>query len=216
MRCMSTLIVSVMMAIGILAIVSGPAYAADPAGTSFLNRAITHSAPLLDAKFGCKVVKDKLVCGKDLNDGDGDGSEKHKKKGEETQGEEGEGTQGERSCPPGYVVLDKPNKYGAFCEPKEGLPETPKEKAACQFPGQVGDDCHCPPGTEFGGYKGCIVVRMKYCRKRTDYAGMTTEDFISAFENGCNNAGHAAISSCTSLGTPGGVFQCCCEYDKKD
>ena len=23
---------------------------------------------------------------------------------------------GERSCPPGYIVLDKPNKYGAFCE----------------------------------------------------------------------------------------------------
>jgi hypothetical protein len=29
---------------------------------------------------------------------------------------------GERSCPPGYVVLDKPNKCGAFCEPKEGDP----------------------------------------------------------------------------------------------
>ena len=83
-----------------------------------------------------------------------------------TEGEKGDGTQGERSCPPGYVVLDKPNRYGAFCEPKEGLPETPEEKLACQFPGQVGDDCHCPPGTEFAGYKGCIVVRMKYCRKR--------------------------------------------------
>jgi hypothetical protein len=23
-------------------------------------------------------------------------------------------TQGEHSCPPGYVVLDKPNKYGAY------------------------------------------------------------------------------------------------------
>jgi hypothetical protein len=36
-------------------------------------------------------------------------------------------TQGERSCPPGYVVLDKPNKYGAYCElaPKE--PPAPKE-----------------------------------------------------------------------------------------
>ena len=26
-----------------------------------------------------------------------------------------------RACPPGYVVLDKPNKYGAFCEPREGF-----------------------------------------------------------------------------------------------
>ena len=35
--------------------------------------------------------------------------------------------QGEHSCPPGYMVLDKPNKYGAYCElvPKE--PPAPKE-----------------------------------------------------------------------------------------
>ena len=59
------------------------------------------------------------------------------------------------ACPPGYVVLEKKNKYGAFCEPKEGFPEKPKE-VWCQFPGQVGDDCHCPEGTEFLGYKGCI------------------------------------------------------------
>jgi hypothetical protein len=32
---------------------------------------------------------------------------------------------GERTCPVGYVVLDKPNKYGAFCEPKEGFPTMP-------------------------------------------------------------------------------------------
>ncbi|TIW51658.1 MAG: hypothetical protein E5V54_32905 [Mesorhizobium sp.] len=32
------------------------------------------------------------------------------------------GSQGERSCPPGYVVLREKNKYGAFCEPKEGFP----------------------------------------------------------------------------------------------
>jgi hypothetical protein len=214
-----------MMAVGILAIASRPAHAADSARTSFLNPAISHSAPLLDAEFGCKVVKDKLVCGKDVNDGDG--SKKHKKKNEGTQGEKGDGTQGtqgekgdgtqgERSCPPGYVVLDKPNKYGAFCEPKEGLPETPKEKLACQFPGQVGDDCHCPPGTEFAGYKGCIVVRMKYCRKRTDLPGATLEDFMGFFELNCNTAGHNATSACTSLGTTGGVLQCCCEYDKKD
>jgi hypothetical protein len=31
-------------------------------------------------------------------------------------------TQGERSCPSGYMVLDKPNKYGAYCEL---VPKTP-------------------------------------------------------------------------------------------
>ena len=36
----------------------------------------------------------------------------------------------ERKCPPGYVVLDKPNKYGAFCEKRA---EQPQERA-------------CPPG----------------------------------------------------------------------
>src|SRR4051794_3968449 len=55
------------------------------------------------ASFGCTLSHGKLVCG-DLK------GNKHK------------GSQGERSCPPGYVVLDKPNKYGAFCEPKGGFP----------------------------------------------------------------------------------------------
>ena len=132
MRCTSTLRVSVMMAVGILAIASRPAHAADPARTSFLNPAITHSAPLLDAEFGCKVVKDKLVCGKDVNDGDG--SKKHKKKDEGTQGEKGDGTQGERSCPPGYVVLDKPNKYGAFCEPKEDFLRRQRRRSPASSP----------------------------------------------------------------------------------
>jgi hypothetical protein len=36
---------------------------------------------------------------------------------------------GEHACPAGYVVLDKPNKYGSFCEPKEGFPETPATPA---------------------------------------------------------------------------------------
>jgi hypothetical protein len=69
--------------------------------------------------------------------------------------------QGERSCPSGYVVLDKPNKYGSFCEPKEGLPAPEAEK--CKF-GMIGtppNDCHCPDGTEFAGYKGCIKVATK-------------------------------------------------------
>jgi hypothetical protein len=72
---------------------------------------------------------------------------------------------GERSCPAGYVVLDKPNQYGAFCEPKEGLPKTTPE--ACKF-GMIGTppDCHCPEHMEFAGYKGRVWVNQPkkgYC-----------------------------------------------------
>jgi hypothetical protein len=63
--------------------------------------------------------------------------------------------------PAGYVVLEKPNKYGSFCEPKKGLPNTtpPAEAEKCKF-GMFGtppNDCHCPEGTEFQGYKGCVL-----------------------------------------------------------
>ena len=62
-------------------------------------------------------------------------------------------------CEPGFVVLDKPNQYGACCEAREGLPP-PKtaEPEKCKFPGEVGTppNCSCPPGTEFMGYKGCV------------------------------------------------------------
>jgi hypothetical protein len=53
----------------------------------------------------------------------------------------------------------KPNKYGACCEPKEGLP-APASTEKCKFPGEVGTppNCHCPGGTEFIGYKGCVKV----------------------------------------------------------
>jgi len=65
--------------------------------------------------------------------------------------------QKERACPPGYVVLEKKNQYGAFCEPKEGLPK-PTTTEKCKFPGEVGTppNCTCPPGTEFMGYRGCL------------------------------------------------------------
>ena len=68
----------------------------------------------------------------------------------------------EHSCPAGYVVLDKPNAYGACCEAKEGIPKpAPAEAEQCKF-GMVGtppNDCHCPEGTEFQGYKGCVAKK---------------------------------------------------------
>jgi hypothetical protein len=32
----------------------------------------------------------------------------------------------------------------------------PDEPKKCKFPGEVRPDCHCPKGTEFMGYKGCV------------------------------------------------------------
>ena len=33
------------------------------------------------------------------------------------------GSSDEHACPAGYVILKEKNKYGSFCEPKEGSPE---------------------------------------------------------------------------------------------
>jgi hypothetical protein len=128
------------------------------------------------AAFGCTLNNGQLVCGivnghknKNQNtDGQGDvqmqsqmpcpqggaaGFAKSKKSPCQQGGSQNNdvGSQGARSCPPGYVVLDKPNKYGAFCEPKEGLP-TKVDEASCAQKGLTyiagGDNnaCYCPEG----------------------------------------------------------------------
>jgi hypothetical protein len=63
--------------------------------------------------------------------------------------------QGEVACPPGYVVLDKPNKYGACCEPREGFcpPDRPSGTPPnCCAEGTTFREgacwpTNCPPGT---------------------------------------------------------------------
>ncbi|KUM27579.1 hypothetical protein AU467_16955 [Mesorhizobium loti] len=51
------------------------------------------------------------------------------------------GSEGERSCPPGYVVLREKNKYGAFCEPKEGFPTQADQGGAGPAPAAVKNVC---------------------------------------------------------------------------
>jgi hypothetical protein len=51
------------------------------------------------------------------------------------------GDEGERSCPPGYVVLKEKNKYGAFCEPKEGFPAQADQGGAGPAPAAVQNVC---------------------------------------------------------------------------
>ena len=72
-----------------------------------------------------------------------------------------------RECPPGYRVLDKPNKYGAYCE-EISVPGPPPEKTG-PAPHKVCDadkgevlstsgECVCPNGmTRFGGPNGPCV-----------------------------------------------------------
>jgi len=116
---------------------------------------------VIQAGFGCKMVNGQLVCGKQRNNDDDDDDENQpspkKQKTEKKKKGKGTDSNGERACPPGYVVLDKPNKYGAYCEPKEGFPaKPPAEAEKCKFPGQVGTppNCTCPDGTEFLGLQG--------------------------------------------------------------
>lgn len=67
------------------------------------------STSVIPVGFACKFDHGQLTCGEI----------KGKKK-------KGTGGKGEHACPPGYVVLAKPNKCGSFCEPKEGDPCAPK------------------------------------------------------------------------------------------
>jgi hypothetical protein len=114
--------------------------------------ALLLTAPLpsaLAAGFECGFSNGKLKC--EQTGGNG-----------EAKQDEGMNESGERACPPGYVVLEKANKYGAFCEPREGLPPpAPTQVETCKF-GMIGTppNCDCPAGTDFQGYKGCVPVQV--------------------------------------------------------
>jgi hypothetical protein len=80
------------------------------AATSFL------SAPVVQiASFACKLSHGEIVCS------DHKGNKKKGSGGQDSKTDSG--NEGEHSCPAGYVVLKEKNKYGAWCEPKEGFPE---------------------------------------------------------------------------------------------
>jgi hypothetical protein len=51
------------------------------------------------------------------------------------------------------VVLAEKNKYGAYCEPKEGFPTCPSGMT-----GTPPNDCHCPQGTKLTT-EGCFPLR---------------------------------------------------------
>ena len=122
---------------------------------------------LIQVDSKCRKVDGDLVCGnkkgnknRDDDDGDDDKPKKSKDKGiPKTCGKK-------VNCEAGFVKLEKPNKYGACCEAREGLPPPKQQEAAkCKFPGQINPpNCDCPPGTEFMGYKGCVKEARWCCR----------------------------------------------------
>jgi hypothetical protein len=126
----------------------------------------------LTVGFKCGMVDGKFVCGKkegsskknDDDDDDDDDDDQPKKSKDKVIPK----TCGKKvNCEAGFVKLEKPNKYGACCEAREGLPPPKQQEAEkCQFPGEVGTppNCKCPDGTEFMGYKGCVKkVVQKIC-----------------------------------------------------
>jgi hypothetical protein len=143
------------------------------------------------------------------------GEKKKKKKKRDEDGKDNATGEGERSCPAGYVVLDKPNKYGSYCEPKEGLPEPKKEEpkkeiVTCKF-GTVGTypNCECPAGTEFAGpSRGCIKFTEKsYCTDYTAYGEGVPKGPVS-FVDKCQTQ-YKGKPDCP-LKPP--VYRCCCTY----
>ena len=164
---------------------------------------------VVQTDFKCRKVDGKLVCGStkgNQQNGDDDDDERPKKSKDKVIPK----TCGKKvNCEAGFVKLQKPNKYGACCEAREGLPP-PKsaEPAKCKFPGEVGTppNCSCPPGTEFMGYRGCLPVQKKaesYCRKI-----VPTQKTL--FENTCRTSHSGAYTNC-GIDSPT-QYTCCCNW----
>lgn len=100
---------------------------------------------VVQVDFKCRKVDGKLVCGStkgNKNRDDDDDDDKPKKSKDKVIPK----TCGKKvNCEVGYVKLSKPNKYGACCEAREGLPPA-KQHDAGQSP---------PPaqGSSSGGIK---------------------------------------------------------------
>jgi hypothetical protein len=155
------------------------------------------SATGAQAKEKCITIDGKRICltegDKKNNDDDGDNDDdkpKSKKTAKNCK---------KARCEPGLVVLDKPNKYGACCEAREGLPPPkPAEPEKCKFPGEVGTppNCSCPTGTEFMGYKGCVKAQRVCCTGRYPDGTLTGPD--------CG-APEAAVRKVTSSAVRNGI-----------
>lgn len=83
-------------------------------------------------------------------------------------------------CPKGYTRLDKPNKYGALCEPP-----APKQKCPNSAPEGTWPNCHCPAGTVSDG---------QFCRVEKCSPGMSGKP--PNCHRICPNGTHNVNESC--------------------
>jgi hypothetical protein len=115
--------------------------------------------------------------------------------------------EGEIACPPGYVVLDKPNKYGACCEPKEGFPETtPAPEGGGSA---VPEDASSPEPTN-ADYAKCKVPQQKSfvgkgCLMGHDSSALP-ESKAAEYRTTCK--GKSGIALCGPVPSRGGQFEC--------
>jgi hypothetical protein len=178
------------------------------------------------AKQKCITIGEKRICFEDGRNKKSDDVEEDDEDNDEPKKNKKTGNicEGKIVCDPGYVVLDKPNKYGACCEPREGFPApAPAEAEKCKFPGEVGTppNCSCPAGTEFMGYKGCLP-------KKADPVGpspkkVVNECYTFPFVKGEQAHQAPFVDKCRDVykgtikcdGTfESGKLECCCKYSQ--
>lgn len=111
---------------------AAPPRAADPS-------ALVSGTSVVPAGFKCDFVGGKLVCGKTQNQGTSDGDQDNSDRPTKSKDKVIPKTCGKKvNCEAGYVKLEKPNKYGACCEAREGLPPPkPAEPAPQPAPAET-------------------------------------------------------------------------------
>ena len=213
-----------------LAVLSFVSMAAAAPVASAIAAQVSPREVVVPVAFKCEMVEGKLVCGKtsggkssdDDDDDDNDDDDNKPKKSEDKVIPK---TCGKKvNCEAGFVKLEKPNKYGACCEAREGLPPPKQQEAEkCKFPGEVGTppNCECPPGTEFMGYRGCLP------KKAADPVGpspkkvinecytfpFTREDpqaYQAPFTEKCRDVYKGKIQCDGTFAS--GKLKCCCTY----
>ena len=175
--------------------------------------------------FKCEMVEGKLVCGstkgnKDRDENDDDDNDKPKKSKDKVIPK----TCGKKvNCEAGFVKLEKPNKYGACCEAREGLPPAKQQEGEkCKFPGEVGTqpNCTCPSGTEFLGFRGCVkwTKQRVNCEVLPNKPGAyVRQDFWEQKECFPRYGKDKTRGSCLSYQGSTQQLECCCEvkvYEK--
>ena len=155
MRCLGQLLVPILGAIALFAVFALASKAhADGRLPALENKA--GQSLLMQAKRKCITVRGEQYClvkGKQDSDADTCGD----KSSGATEPNKAEPK--ERACPPGYVVLAKPNKYGAFCEPVQTCPSTPSDNASGKVEDhpcyvQCANQCSGPTEAE---HKKCVI-----------------------------------------------------------